>query len=333
MKKSKAIIAITALAILATAVAIVSCKKDKQEQSIRYSDNMNEYLISFKEKLLSAEKGDEFISIEQAQRDLGNLLNFDFGDANYASNIFHYDTLRTKLAITDGMVDMYQLSETYGVAREMIAKAYAQENLPEKSISAILCTIDHEIIDNEVNLVFVVTVRGFDLGEKSMTTVPLGKSSIDSTDCWHVARSLGRCDNTDVGHDHSTILELVYNNNIPFLACGTGTHLYYTDITDESFYAFEVPEFGSTFYNLGYRLWRGYYNGWNSGLVPFDEMNYYYENLCDIIEDKMDALNDNEYKIINISCTVVSEPYDHTYYSFLCKYEYGKPHCGDGTIN
>lgn len=65
MKKSKTLIAIIAMVIVATAVAVVSCKKEKQEQksnnveqSVQNSDNMDEYLMSFKKKLLSAQKGE-----------------------------------------------------------------------------------------------------------------------------------------------------------------------------------------------------------------------------------------------------------------------------------
>ena len=88
---------VMAMATIASVVA-VSCKKEKQEpssnntkQAVQSADNMDEYLISFKKKLLSAEKGGETISLEQAQRDLGNLLNFDFGDANYATDEYRYE--------------------------------------------------------------------------------------------------------------------------------------------------------------------------------------------------------------------------------------------------
>ena len=106
MKKFNSIIAIIALAIVATAVAVVSCKKEMQEQAMNNEkqgglcyDNMDEYLMSFKKKLLSAQKGEETISLEQAQRDLGNLLNFDFGDANYPTDVYHVDTIHSKLTL------------------------------------------------------------------------------------------------------------------------------------------------------------------------------------------------------------------------------------------
>lgn len=310
MKKTNTIIAFFAMAIVAIAVAVVSCKKEKQEQNLSNTDNMDAYLKSFKEQLLSQEKGNAVISLEQAQRDLGNLLNYDFGDANYISNVFHRDTLRVGLATMDGMVSLSQLSVTYGYARELIEKAYEKVDLPEKSVLAIHCFADNETLQNEsVDLVLVLVTRGFDYGSRDMSYVHPGKHSIDATDCWHVAQELGRCDGTDVGYDHASILQLVYNNNIPLYACSNGGHLYYTDIHTYSFYAYEYPETDSTtFYNLGYRLWRGYLSGWNSGLVSSDEMSYYYNNLCDIIVDKMSSVNTQIYRLYTISCAVIQEP-------------------------
>lgn len=114
MKTRKLSFAIIVMAIGAIAVAVVSCKKEKHEQttnkmeqSAQSSENTDEYLISFKEKLLSAQKGDESITIEQAQLDLGNLLNFDFGDANYASNVYEYDTLYIALETNGEVLTSY----------------------------------------------------------------------------------------------------------------------------------------------------------------------------------------------------------------------------------
>ena len=148
MKRFNSIIAIIGLAIVATAVAFVSCKKEKQEQksynveqSTQCFDNMDEYLLSFKEKLLSAEKGNELISLDQAQRDLGNLLNYDFGDANYISNVFQRDMFHLKLSTNNGMVDMAELSTVYKKAFANIKDLYSKVDLPEKSIYFIACKL------------------------------------------------------------------------------------------------------------------------------------------------------------------------------------------------
>ena len=181
MKNSKSIIAIIVLAILATIVTVVSCKKEKQEQksynaeqSVQCSDNMDEYLISFKNKLLSAQKGEETISLEQAQRDLGNLLNFDFGDANYPTNMYQVDSIHAKLTLTQGKVDLSQLAITYKETFDTILQTYHSIDLPEKSISSISCTFcENENKTNEeetveVEIVVVTTVgKAMDLVGKN----------------------------------------------------------------------------------------------------------------------------------------------------------------------
>ena len=149
MKTNNRFIVAIVLVVVATLVSVVSCKKDnaKQtsnntEQGLQNSDNMDEYLLAFKEKMLSAEKGGETITLEQAERDLGNLLNFDFGDANYATNVLHYDTVYSKLSSTNGQVDYSHLACTYQDLFSQVIDAYHQVNLPEKSVYAISCDFD-----------------------------------------------------------------------------------------------------------------------------------------------------------------------------------------------
>lgn len=227
MKKRNLFIAILLLVAGATTVAVVSCKKEKQdqalnnsEQTVQPADNINEYLKAFKKKLLSAEKDGETITLEQAQRDFGNLLNFDFGDANYPSNVFHRDTIHTKLVISEGMVDLSHLAITYNDAHEQIANAYELVNLPEKSVYTIACSIQN---DGDVEL--VLTTRGLDLpSSKSMQYVDPFKTSFNSTDCWSVFFGRGRCDGSDMGYDHVSILQLVYlNNHVSLQVCEQGT--------------------------------------------------------------------------------------------------------------
>ena len=154
--KKKSLFITLAVVIVATAVVVVSCKKEKQEQtsnnmerSVQSTENMDAYLLSFKEKLLSAEKGGELISLEQAECDLGNLLNFDFGNANYPTNMHHLDTIHAKLTLTQGQVDLSQLAITYKEAFNSILETYHGIDMPEKSISSISCTFEKEAKDGE----------------------------------------------------------------------------------------------------------------------------------------------------------------------------------------
>lgn len=196
MKKSKTLIAIIAMVIVATTVAVVSCKKEKQEQAMNNEkqvalcyDNMDEYLMSFKKKLLSAQKGEETISLEQAQRDLGNLLNFDFGDANHPTNVYHFDSIRVKLTVNQNEVELSQLAITYNEAYNSILETYHSIDLPEKSIYAISCTFNElETKDGETEDVeFVVVTRGF-------IEDPIMPSNNHDTLDWRPKNNAGTCD-------------------------------------------------------------------------------------------------------------------------------------------
>lgn len=147
--KKKIIFIATFMVIVATAVAVVSCKKERHdqnangsEQTVQTADNMDEYLMAFKKKLLSAEKGGETISLEQAERDLGNLLNFDFGDANFVTDKIRYDTFYIPVELEGSFVDMAQLANTYNMAFANILGTYNQVGFPEKSVLFITCSIN-----------------------------------------------------------------------------------------------------------------------------------------------------------------------------------------------
>ena len=131
----KFFVAIIVMLVVAFAsVAVVSCKKESQtvsvnsEPTVQVADNMDDYLMAFKKKLLSAEKGGETISLEQAERDLGNLLNFDFGDANYATDVYQFDTICLKLATANGEVELSQLAEIYNDVFEAIVTNFHLES-------------------------------------------------------------------------------------------------------------------------------------------------------------------------------------------------------------
>jgi len=327
MKTSKSIIAIIALAIVATTMVIASCKKEKQEQksnnveqSVQSSDNMDEYLMSFKRRLLSAQKGDETISLEQAQRDLGNLLNFDFGDVYHVTNAFHSDTLHLELALSQGQVELSQLAKTYILAYEQVEEAFDLVELPNKTVYTVYCVFDPQSKNDElIDVELILTTRGFNETNNQRDLPNL-------YDCWSVFHGQGNCDGLYVGYDHVSVLQSVYLLNMPQYGCPDGT-AYFTDISITEIYANNYPETGSQTYNQGYRLWVGnqweYYNGY----VDVDEMVYYYNNLCDIIDDEIDALNDDDFKVSAISCAIHQSPSLPNFYYFTFKLEYGKINC------
>ena len=251
MKRFNSIIAIFALAIVSTVVAFVSCKKEKQEQksynaeqSVQCSDNMDEYLISFKNKLLSAQKGEETISLEQAQRDLGNLLNFDFGDANYPTDVFHFDTINAKLTISNGNVELSHLAETYNTIQRQILDVFHNSNLPEKTVSFITCNFkeaNNKDLDTE-DVVIVLTTRGY-----------TGEDEGTNSDWWRPTNLGGTCDGLLVGSWGGPEVEAqLLNNTLGSPTCLFGGRLYYTDHAYSNKYGDETyvydPNFPFTHY-------------------------------------------------------------------------------------
>lgn len=330
MKRFNSVIAFIALAILATAVAFVSCKKEKQEQTMNNGeqgalcyDNMDEYLISFKKKLLSAQKGEETISVEQAERNLGNLLNFDFGDANFITDEIKYDTLYIPIMLEGSLIDMAQLAITYNTALASILETYNRVDFTEKSVLYITCSIKQDTKkEDAANVRFVLATRGWSHNEPTPTI-------FDETDNWHVWEKLGKCDGTCVGDDHTTILEKVYNRNRPLFECPNG-RLYYTDVdTTWRHYATEFPETNpDIYYNHGYRLWRGWGYEVNNDCIEYPEMRYYYNNLCQIIANEV--YRPAGHVIISItesSLDFLVSVDPEAFYSYYFRFATGKPNC------
>lgn len=223
--KNKFLAAIVLLVAVIVSVAVVSCKKEKQdpslnngEQTVQAADNMDEYLIAFKKKLLSAEKDGETITLEQAECDLGNLLNFDFGDANYATNVFHYDTIHTQLVLNDGQVDLSQLAVSYLSAKDLLRQAYHQIDLPEKSVYTISCTIDNSSKDETADVEIVLTTRAYE------------ESNEEHTNDWRAGNLAGRCDGYLAGR-RGAPEQIVYwlMSNLGVWVCENGGRIYLTE--------------------------------------------------------------------------------------------------------
>lgn len=275
--KNRNLFIATLLVVVATSVAVVSCKKEKHEtssynteQAVQSADNMDEYLISFKKKLLSAQKGDETISLEQAERDLGNLLNFDFGDANYATDEFHDDTIRLKLNLSNGQVDLSQLAITYNAAVSSIINAYHAIDLPEKSVYAISCNFnDAESKDGETEDVeIILTTRGY-LGEAMMP---------NSSDGWRPTYRGGTCDGQLVGvWGGARIVENWLNNDphhqVPDCEYGRA---YFTEITYSNIFA-DSPGMQIQHPNYNYRLYLTYYNNPDLDCLSVEDLQFYFQ--------------------------------------------------------
>lgn len=135
--KNKRFIIATLLVVVATTVAIVSCKKnDASEQAGVKSnlpnafnpdliDDMNAYLKDFKQKMQSAKNGDdEMLSIEEAAWHLSSVANYDFGHANVEYDDVRFDTLYFQVTVTNGNILLSDLAIAYDEIHTSIDKFY-----------------------------------------------------------------------------------------------------------------------------------------------------------------------------------------------------------------
>lgn len=273
--KTKNILMITLLVIATCAIAIVSCTKEKQEKAsnnkeliVSDADNMDDYLLAFKEKLLTAEKGGETIGLEQALRDLGNLLNYDFGDANYATDMFQNDTLYVKLSCNNGFVDLSQLAVTYNEALSKIRASFQGIDLPDKSVYMISSEYDEagSRDGNTEDMRIVVTYRG--LGNNTPNTH-------DTLD-WKVLYHSGSCDGSVLDWCAGERMQKWLREAEAIPSCENG-RLYYTDQGNWSKNGYQTYDATADRYKIftvfTYRI--------DTVCISHEDMEYYFDNTLD----------------------------------------------------
>lgn len=320
--KNKSVLAIIAMAIMATTVAVVSCKKEKQvqisnkeEQSSLCFDNMDEYLISFKKKLISAQKGSETISLEQAQRDLGNLLNFDLGDANYPTDVNHFDTLHANLTISNGYVELSQLAETYTIVIEQILDAFNNIDLPEKTIQLITCNFkesNSKDTDSE-DVEIVLVTRGY-----------TGEGEATNTDFWRPMNRGGTCDGYLVGSIGAPeVVMQALSSNTDIRVCPNGGRVYYTD------YACSILYGADTNVNGNYSIYYSTIPNQYTVCISDDVLDLYRDNILDYWN------NGGFYPVKPLDHALCAWLIEFVYLNELCAYTWNvtayhaKPNCTD----
>ena len=131
MKNPQSILAIIAMATLATAVAVVSCKKDTEnalnpkaynvQQSFDYRqiEDKITYFKEFRQKMTDS-KTDEAFNLEDAAWHLACLANLDFCKVNVEYNNVQFDTVEMQVNVTDGVVLLSDLGTAYEQMHEQI---------------------------------------------------------------------------------------------------------------------------------------------------------------------------------------------------------------------
>lgn len=268
-----------AIVFAAVTFTIVSCKKDNPKETQNSNadfattepqENMDEYLLSFKKKLQNATKGSETISIEQAERDLENLLNFDFGDASYATNVFQYDTLYSNISVDNGQIDYAEISAVYNEIKKQILKTYLSVTLPLKSVFLIRCEFKESNRNNNdsFEIETVVVTRGYSEDENTRYTS-------DYSD-WISKDFGGTCDGLLVGV-WGAPQEMVWRlSNIPFTyACANPqSRLYFTE-NGASYIDYSANNMEDTLSPCGYKLYKSDVYDQSTVCIYSNEFDYY----------------------------------------------------------
>ena len=123
MKKTTVFIAI-AMAIVAIAVAFVSCKKDSENASnqksytiqpsvdIRQIEDLNAYFSNFKKKMTES-KDNEAFSLEDAAWHLAAMANLDFCRINVEYDGVQFDTVEMRVNVSGDAMLLSDLNTAY----------------------------------------------------------------------------------------------------------------------------------------------------------------------------------------------------------------------------
>ena len=297
--KSKSILIATLLVMVATAVAVVSCKKDTQNatsnpknQSAQAFDpshitDMNAYLKDFKKKMQLETKGNETLSMENARWHLESVLNYTYGDAGHQTSDIQCDTFYyTLLAEHDG-ITLSQLNDAFNFLSLDVESAYHDCDLPDKSVLAIQTMFENGCEDHNILVKSVLSIRG--LFEPNYMW-------FDSTDYWNeyyrkhdngteigggkCGPYVGECMNSGAPKE----LTKKANLHILPISCCEGYRTYvlnpvYAQIIPED------PEIMDYMMDLnspsGYKL---FVQHTDDGCIPPYEMNYYLGKSQEIIQ-------------------------------------------------
>ena len=332
MKKFR--ILMGALALAMAAVVIIACNKEKAEiktfaetETISKEDDMSAYLKHFKEKMQSAAKGDETLSMEDARWHLEAVLNYTYGDAGRQISDIQCDTFYYVLPINGDEVSLAQLNEAFDSLSADVEKSLATCDLPDKSILAIQTRLKNDRRDDFVVIQVTMDVRGCYSGAVS---IPFGL-----TDYWFENEGAGKCGpylGECVGMGAVQALESKINSNLPAYQCFQG-HGYFTDfdsIAIEDSYIYHYLEDSLSPY--GYRI---HYHGCPTWQFPTclspDDLNYYLVEALKLVNELKPVGNEivrmtNEY----YEAVPIGYRFGYHHYTFI----YGKYNCsGSGGGN
>ena len=156
MKKLHLFIA-TLLVVVATTIAVVSCKKEAPETMLNSQpqvtksyypegvDDMDAHLRDFKQKMKDSPytRDNETLSLEEATWYLSSVANYDFCNVNVEFTDLRYDTLYYNVNVSNGLVSLTDLNTLYQSVASDIDDFYQSLNLENKHFRFIGASISN----------------------------------------------------------------------------------------------------------------------------------------------------------------------------------------------
>lgn len=326
MKKAR--IVMGAMALTIAAAMIIACTKEKENRvaqdngeltTVSKEDDMSAYLKHFKEKMQSAEKGNETLSLEDARWHLEAVLNYSYGDAGHLTSDIQCDTFQSKLPTDEGFVTLSDLGQVFNLISQKVEQTIAECTLPEKSLLSIQTNILSERENGYTTLQSLIKIRG-------LSPYPV-HGYVDSTDYWYEDDYSGKCGpyvGTCLGKGAVQVIKEKIVLNKPITACNGGT-LYYTDFQN-------IPIGENMAWNLfdinsphGYRV-PCIICPSNEAPVCFspEDMNYYIKEGLKL-SNELCPFGKVLYDMDNIYMYGVPIGYHLAYHEYT--FEYARPYC------
>lgn len=274
--------AILVMAVAAMA-AVVSCKKEKQEQasnqelSTSQLSEMDMAMLAFGERLESADRSGETMPLKEAVGTLSNYQNFLLCDASFSVPDMVCDTFETTLPVSNGMVQLGDLKRLLEFNKANILARYDALDGIGKRIFCITSKIMEDGMTEQSARIQTITL----MHNGPTRDNPAHPVLFDSTDYWYDFCYAGKCGDYEgqcVGMDAVTKLQSELREHLP-MPTGPGI-LYFTNVVEDVDMAINHPNTLSPngYYSLPYVN-----DTANLNCVSPEEMLWYYNKIRELM--------------------------------------------------
>ena len=284
VRKTKTVAVMAALLIAAAGIiTFEACNKKNEvlsnipELNVSELPAMDMEMIAFGEKLKSAAKGGETMSLGEAVRNVTNYQNYRLCDAGKCQKDITEITIESKIAVKDGSVELSDLNSLYNNNRKRILAEYNSLGMISKSIYSIYSKVDGDSKDGDsVMITTKVVIRsGDDMPEPTSFIVG---------DDWYDFNEAGKCDGTCSGRDAITELLRKIRMSLSRPMCPVGRPYFYdyVDTMLVSDYYFDTLSPNGQ-YGMVHHF--GDCDMFVPVCIPYYDMNYYLNSILAKIHD------------------------------------------------